>query len=127
MHMLADRPIYTTLPASDMERATAFYRDKLGLTPKEERPDGSKYYVGENTGFLLFPSPFAGTNQATAAGFETDDVRTHVKELQDRGVEFMTFEMEGVTWDGVVASMADIEGAWFKDSEGNILAIATPG
>jgi hypothetical protein len=35
--------------------------------------------------------------------------------------------MEGVTWDGVVASMAGIEGAWFKDSEGNILAIATPG
>ncbi|MDH4112536.1 MAG: VOC family protein [Actinomycetota bacterium] len=125
--MLADHPVYTTLPVSDMERATAFYRDKLGLTAKEDRPDGSKYYVGNNTGFLLFPSPFAGTSQATAAGFETPNVRAEVEELQSRGVEFMTFEMEGVTWDGVIASMAGIEGAWFKDSEGNIIAVANPG
>ena len=37
--MLADRPIHTTLPATDMERARRFYIEKLGLTPETELPD----------------------------------------------------------------------------------------
>ena len=123
--MLADRQLGATLPASDIERAKAFYRDKLGLTPAEERMDGLRYETGKGTGFLLYPSAFAGTNQATAAGFQTEDIRADVAELQANGVEFMTFELEGVTWDGVIASMGDVgDGAWFKDSEGNILALA---
>jgi predicted enzyme related to lactoylglutathione lyase len=123
--MLAERPFSATLPASDLERAKAFYKDKLGLTPIEERMDGVRYETGKGTGFLLYPSAFAGTNQATAAGFQSDDIRGDVKELQDKGVEFLTFEMEGLMWDGVIATMGEAgDGAWFKDSEGNILAIA---
>lgn len=123
--MLADLELGATLPASDIERAKAFYRDKLGLTPAEERMDGLRYETGKGTGFLLYPSEFAGTNKATAAGFQTMDIRSEVKELQAKGVEFMTFDMEGITWDGVVATMGGMgDGAWFKDSEGNILAIA---
>ena len=44
--------------------------------------------------------------------------------LRSRGVEFEHYEMPGASWDGDVASIGDLgSGAWFKDSEGNILAI----
>ena len=51
------------------------------------------------------------------------DVEKEVAELKGRGVTFDTFEMEGVEWDNDVATMGGHKGAWFKDSEGNILAI----
>jgi catechol 2,3-dioxygenase-like lactoylglutathione lyase family enzyme len=37
--MLADRPIHTTLPATDLERARRFYAEKLGLIPESALPD----------------------------------------------------------------------------------------
>ncbi|HYN36916.1 MAG TPA: VOC family protein, partial [Actinomycetota bacterium] len=41
--MFSDNGIYATLPCSDFERAKAFYKEKLGLTPSEENPGGSMY------------------------------------------------------------------------------------
>lgn len=52
-----------------------------------------------------------------------DDVEEEVTELKGRGVSFDTFEMEGIEWSGDIATMGDSKAAWFKDSEGNILAI----
>ena len=52
-----------------------------------------------------------------------DDVVKVVDHLKSRGVSFDTFEMEGITWEGEVALMGGHKGAWFKDSEGNILSV----
>jgi len=52
-----------------------------------------------------------------------DDVEKVVEDLKGRGVVFDTFEMEGITWEGEIASMGGHKGVWFKDSEGNTLAI----
>ena len=60
-----------TLPAADMERAKAFYREKLGLEPIEEGPDGSATYELGSSRMILYPSEFAGTNKATAMGMTT--------------------------------------------------------
>jgi len=35
--------VATRLPAQDLERATRFYAEKLGLEPIEERPGGLRY------------------------------------------------------------------------------------
>ena len=53
--MLAEYPIHTALPATDLERAKRFYADKLGLTPESEGPDGLFYRCGGGTRFLVFP------------------------------------------------------------------------
>jgi catechol 2,3-dioxygenase-like lactoylglutathione lyase family enzyme len=50
---LSNAHTVTKLPAQDLERARAFYRDKLGLEPVEERIGGLRYVCGP-TEFHLF-------------------------------------------------------------------------
>ncbi|HEX8132665.1 MAG TPA: VOC family protein, partial [Actinomycetes bacterium] len=44
--MLRDSDVSTRLPAQDLARARAFYAEKLGLEPVEERPGGLRYQCG---------------------------------------------------------------------------------
>ena len=111
-----------TLAVSDVERAKAWYADKLDLKPTSEDLGGLTYECGGGS-FALFPTPYAGTAKNTVMEWTVDDVEKVVTELRGRGVSFDTFEMEGVEWSGDIATMGGHKGAWFKDSEGNILAI----
>ena len=120
--MLDQFKAHTTLAVSDMERAKAWYGDKLGMNPTSEDVGGAWYESGGVT-FSLFPTPFAGTAQNTVMEWTVDDVEKEVGELKGRGVTFDTFDMEGVEWRDDVAVMGGVKAAWFKDSEGNILAI----
>ena len=122
MSILQECEAHATLPAADLERAKTWYREKLGLTPKEEDMGGAYYETGGTT-WGLFPTPFAGTAKNTQMEFRVPSVRDAVDELKAKGVTFETFEAEGVTWDGDIATMGGYLGAWFKDSEGNTLAL----
>lgn len=116
--------IAATLPAADMTRAKAFYREKLAMEPFQEEADRSaRYQVGE-TMFLIYPSEFAGTNKATAAGFSVSDIETVVSDLRGHGVAFDEFDYgEAKTVDGIMTLPGGTRGAWFKDSEGNTIGI----
>ena len=126
--MFANTPLTAALPASDLERAKTWYAEKLGLKPVEEDEYGRAQYEVGGVSFMVFLSPFAGTNQATAAGFGVDNFDEVVDRLRSKGVVFeeVDFGDLGKTVDGVI-SAPDGSGkaAWFKDSEGNILAIST--
>jgi catechol 2,3-dioxygenase-like lactoylglutathione lyase family enzyme len=113
---------HTTLPASDIERAKAWYQEKLGLEPMTDDPGGSWYESG-GVEFALYPSAEAGTARNTAMEWTVQDIGSVVADLKSRGVTFETYDLPGVTWDGDVAAMGPYKGAWFKDSEGNILAL----
>ena len=119
-------PLLASLPASDINRAKDWYRDHLGLKPTEEMPDGSAIYESGGVQFVLYQSQFAGTNQATAAGFRVDDFDATIAELRENGVTFEDYDFgDGMaTVDGVM-SVDGFRGAWFKDSEGNILGISS--
>ncbi len=122
--MLAGRTLSPSLPASDIERAKAFYREKLDLKPVEETENGDARYESGDGTFLLYQSQFAGTNQATAAGWMVDDVAATVAGLRNRGVVFEEYDFgEFKTEDGIMAFPDGSKGAWFKDSEGNILGL----
>ena len=120
-------PNYTdaaaTLPASDFDRAKAFYEGVLGFEVEESNPGGVFYRSG-GAQLFVYPSGYAGTNQATAATLLVDDVESAVAELREKGVTFEEYDFPGLkTVDGI----ADLEGeksAWFKDTEGNILSVA---
>ena len=64
----------TTLPAQDMARAKAFYRDKLSLTPTQENPAGVLYMLDAGTGFGLFPSSGKPSGTHTQMAIEVEDV-----------------------------------------------------
>jgi len=113
---------HTTIAVSDIERAKAWYAEKLDMKPVEEDMGGAWYDCAGGR-FALFPSEYAGTAKNTVMEWTVDDAEAVVAWLKDRDVTFETFEMEGVTWRGDVAEMGGHKGAWFKDSEGNILAV----
>jgi catechol 2,3-dioxygenase-like lactoylglutathione lyase family enzyme len=122
-------PLSAALPAADLERAKQWYSEKLGLEPVEEDEYGGAHYETGGTHFMVFLTPFAGTNQATAAGFMVDNFDEVIGELRSNGVTFeeVDFGEMGKTVDGVITAPDGSKGAWFKDSEGNILSVTNMG
>jgi catechol 2,3-dioxygenase-like lactoylglutathione lyase family enzyme len=131
--MLSNARLAARLPTEDLDRARAFYAEKLGLEPVEERPGGLRY-VGASGEFGLFQSAGTASGDHTQMGWEVDDIEATVRELRARGVVFEEYDLPGLkTVDGI----ADIEGnypskgsgeraAWFRDSEGNMLGVGEP-
>jgi predicted enzyme related to lactoylglutathione lyase len=120
--VLSDFPIYPTLPASDLARARRFYEETLGFTVDSATPAGVMYRVKDSTLFV-YPSTFAGTNKATAAGFEVKDLAAAVAELKARGVRFEEYDLPDFkTVGGIFRSPVGLA-SWFKDSEGNIIGL----
>jgi catechol 2,3-dioxygenase-like lactoylglutathione lyase family enzyme len=126
--------VATRLPAQDLERARAFYAEKLGLEPDEERDGGLLYRLGDSE-FALFGSSGGPSGGHTQMAFEVDDIEATVDELRGRGVVFEEYDFPGLT---TVNGIAEVEGnypskggkgeraAWFRDSEGNMLGIGQP-
>ena len=125
--MLANAAARATLPASDMKRAKKFYQETLGLKVKEENPGGVRFECGDGTEMAVYPSGFAGTNQATAAEFEVQDIEAEMSELKDKGVTFEEYDLPDLKTENGVATFDKDKGAWFKDTEGNILALFQKG
>ena len=116
----------TTLPATDMERAKAWYASILQIEPTRSDENGDAWYEAGGTRLLLYSSQFAGTNQATAMGIEVEDVEAAVADLRARGAVFEDYDFgdDFRTVDGILTTPDGQKLAWFKDSEGNILGLA---
>ena len=121
--MLQSSPMYAYIPARDVARAREFYEKKVGLKPKQEIAGGVVYEFGAGTACFLYPTPNAGTSKASQAFWAVDDVEREVAELKARGVVFENYDMPGEKSASGVVSAGGAKAAWFKDSEGNILAI----
>jgi catechol 2,3-dioxygenase-like lactoylglutathione lyase family enzyme len=129
--MLKDGEVATRLPAQDLERARAFYAEKLGLEPLEERPGGLRYRCG-NSYFAVFQSTGAASGTHTQMGWEVADIEATMAELRARGVVFEEYDLPGLktvngvaTVEGNYPSKGGVgeQGAWFRDSEGNLLGV----
>lgn len=112
------------LPATDIGRARAFYKDKLGLEPDPDMDEesGSMYSVADSK-FLLYETSFAGTAKNTALTLEAADLNSAMAEMRGRGITFEEYDMPGLKTENGVAQMGNERGAWFIDSEGNIIAV----
>ena len=120
--MLQNSPLYAYIPAKDVARARQFYERKLGLKPKQETEGGVVYEFGDKTGCFLYPTPNAGTSKASQAFWHVTDIKGEVADLKKRGVTMEQYGMPGQSADGIVDS-GGAKAAWFKDSEGNIMAV----
>ena len=123
--MFAKRRAYATIPASDIKRAKRWYEEKLCLKPSSESDMGAQYMLGDGTGFFLYPTQFAGKAPNTLMGFESTDVEADVAAMKKKGVKFEEYDMPGLKTVNSIATMGKMKGAWFKDSEGNILSVGT--
>ena len=122
--MLKNAPIIPYIPVTDLQRARKFYEEKLGLEPGKEFAAGVIYECGNGTTFFMYKSGGAGTSRACSAFWQVSDVETEVAELKKRGVMFEEYDMPGLKTENSIATGGGAKTAWFKDSEGNILAVS---
>ena len=129
--MLRDNPVITLLPADDVERAKAFYAEKLKLPRAEIRVSTGDVAFAAGEGTVLYISDkLAGARAGHAvAGWHVEDIEEVVHELRDRGVRF---EREQNDFPGVevddrgIIEVGDDKAAYFRDSEGNLLGLSQP-
>jgi len=122
--LLKSARIVPYIPVSNVARARKFYEEKVGLKPKEEYAGGVIYECGSGSWVFMYPSAGAGTSKASTAFWAVDNVAAEVAELKARGVVFEEYNMPGIKTENSIASAGGAKTAWFKDSEGNILAIS---
>jgi catechol 2,3-dioxygenase-like lactoylglutathione lyase family enzyme len=115
--------VHPVVPAADLNRAKAFYKDALGLTPDMES-EGGVVYRCKNSWFVLFPSMGAGTAQSTAVEFLVENLDQEMAELRARGVAFEEYDYPEFKTVNGIAEHPEGRSAWFKDSEGNIVALS---
>jgi predicted enzyme related to lactoylglutathione lyase len=118
------------LPAQDLDRAKNFYVEKVGLQALESpfleaRDSRVGLTVGDaSNGFLVYPAQARSSGEFTQAVIQVTDVRAVVEEMRRRGVEFEEYDTPETRTEGGIARMpGGGEGAWFKDSEGNLLGV----
>ena len=124
--MLQHAPMYAYLPATDLARARRFYEGQLGLRPIDPGPQGVTYQFAGQTACFLYPTPNAGSSKASQAFWRVTDVDREIAELKERGVVFEDYPMEGTRSPSGAITAGGAKAAWFKDSEGNILALIQP-
>jgi predicted enzyme related to lactoylglutathione lyase len=121
--MLTKAPIVPYIPATDISRARRFYEQKVGLVAREEIAGGVVYECAGGSWIFLYQSEGAGTSRASQAFWQVQDVEAEVRELKSRGVTFEEYDSPGMKTVNGIANMGDAKGAWFKDTEGNIMAL----
>jgi catechol 2,3-dioxygenase-like lactoylglutathione lyase family enzyme len=128
--MLEQSEVATRLPAQNLNPARKFYSEKLGLASIEERPGGLRYR-SNNCFFVLFESAGEASGTHTQMGWEVADIEATVAALKAPGLVFEEYDLPGLKTANGIAEIAGNypgkgvgeKGAWFKDSEGNLLGI----
>jgi predicted enzyme related to lactoylglutathione lyase len=122
--MLKIKRVAPAIPAQDVMRARKFYEQTLGLKPAEEEPDGGAMYTAGETGFVVFASMGKASGDHTQMALEVDDVPSAVSELKSNGVKIEEYDYPDFkSHDGLVDMPDGTKGAWFKDTEGNLIAL----
>ena len=122
--MLNDVDAIANLAVKDLKAARQFYEDTLGLQPVEFEGDELVVYKSGDSVLNVYRSDYAGTNQATAVTWAVgDEVEQVVRTLKGRGVKFEHYDLPGMTRKGDIHFGGDMQVAWFKDPDGNILNI----
>ena len=122
--MLKDSNATATIAVKDIEAAKRFYESVVGLTPLSETEPGVVPFKTGTTSILVYESQFAGTNRATAATWMVDDdLEGVVQALKAKGVTFEHYDFPGMKREGDLHVAGKSRAAWFKDPDGNILAL----
>jgi predicted enzyme related to lactoylglutathione lyase len=121
--MLTAAHVVPYIPAADVPRARRFYEEKVGLVAREEIAGGVVYECAGGSWIFLYQSEGAGTSRASQAFWQVQDVEAEVRDMRSRGVQFEDYDLPGMRTVNGIATMGNSKGAWFKDTEGNIMAL----
>lgn len=122
--ILGSKNAVATVAVKDMKRGRKFYEDTLGLKLVATEGDDAAIYQTGDSQLMVYVSQFAGTNQATGVTWSLgEELEETVEALNERGVRFEHYDMPETTRQGDIHQSGDIRIAWFKDPDGNIIAL----
>jgi len=124
--MFDNAKFLATVPVSDLQKAKEFYEGKLGLNRVAENPRGLTYVTGGGNLFIYESPTTAGSSKASVATWEFETIEDLVNDMKAKGIEFLTYDIPGATWQDDIATMGDVQVAWFKDPDGNLYSVGTP-
>jgi catechol 2,3-dioxygenase-like lactoylglutathione lyase family enzyme len=126
--MLSQDRVSAVLCSTDLERSQEFYQAKVGLKLSPETIKNHLVFeCGDGTTVLIYGRPSANKADHTQVRFWTGDIAADVRELDERGVVFDTVEFGDLKMvDHVLTSPGIGKSAWFKDPDGNTLALFQP-
>jgi len=126
--MVRDNKISAVLVSTDLERAQHFYEDKVGLALSEETIKNHLVFeCGGGTSLLIYGRPSGNRADHTQVRFWSDDIEKDVEELVANGIEFEEYDTETFkTVNHVVTTKGIGRSAWFKDPDGNTIALFEP-
>lgn len=119
--MLQQTHAYAKLPASDAQRARKFYVEVLGFVPEWEREGAIWLTHTDGSSISVFPSTGKASGDHDQCGWVVDDIELAAADLKSRGVVFEEFP--GYQFADGIRVNTLFRGAWFRDSEGNLLNI----
>ena len=115
---------FASFSVNDIQRASEFYTQKLGLDVSESA-EGLDVRLGDERVFL-YPKPDHTPASFTVLNFIVDDIEKAVDELNNLGVRFEKYEGEIKTDEKGIHRNGGPSIAWFKDPAGNILSVLQP-
>ena len=124
---LSTAPLFASIPAQDIGRAMRWYEEKLGLRSQMDLGVSGQLYQSGGVNWPMYETPSAGTGKHTLAGWVVPNIDDAMRDMRAKGVVFEEYDMgdQGpTTVNGVARGPDGGAGAWFKDSEGNILSIS---
>jgi catechol 2,3-dioxygenase-like lactoylglutathione lyase family enzyme len=122
--MLADKDAIATVAVRDLKSARTFYEQVLEFPVTHVEAEGAVEYRSGRSRLLVYQSEFAGGNDATAVTWNVGgDVESIVADLKSKGVTFEHYDLPDTKMLGDVHHTGRLKLAWFKDPDGNILAL----
>jgi catechol 2,3-dioxygenase-like lactoylglutathione lyase family enzyme len=123
-----DRKVSAVLCSTDLARSQDFYEQKVGLELSPESiPNHLLFDCGSGTTLLVYGRPGPNHADHTQVRFWSSDVEADVRDLLARGVVFEEYDFPTLQTIDHVATTAGIgKSAWFKDPDGNTLALFQP-
>lgn len=122
--MITSVPLTAVLPVSDLDRATTFYRDRLGLADAGTEPSGNHLlHAGSGATIALMAAEAGAQSKHTVLSFEVTDISAEIQELEGRGVTFHDYDLPDLKTTDHVCVLGSEKAAWFSDTEGNILCL----
>ena len=114
--------------STDLVRSQEFYEQKVGLALSPETiPNHLLFDAADGTTLLVYGRPSPNQADHTQVRLWSTDVEHDVGELVARGVVFEDYDFPALKTVNHIATTAGIgKSAWFKDPDGNTLAVFQP-
>ena len=122
--MLGDSEAIATIAVKDLTVARKFYEGTLGLEVTRATGTEALTFKTGRSELIVYRSQYAGSNKATAVNWRVgDELDAIVAALGAKGVTFEHYDLPGLTQKGDVHAFGEFKSAWFKDPDGNIIAL----